>query len=183
MPGYVKKALSQFQHPKPQTPQHAPFPATPINYGAHQQYAKAPSTATLLDPKGKKFIQQVCGKFLFLGRAVDPTLLCPISAIASQSSKPTVKTLKQTKQLLDYIGGALHHGPRGSLHPQYPGGTQTHTTGHPAPNRQLHRRRHRQRKDPTQTDQSHGHAIPLAPRSRMPGTVPHLLAPRQTQLR
>eukprot|EP00804_Cyclotella_cryptica_P016154 CCRYP_004249-RA/>CCRYP_004249-RA protein AED:0.38 eAED:0.38 QI:0/0/0/1/0/0/3/0/604 len=35
--------------------------------------------------------------------AVDPTLLCPISAIASQSSKPTVETLKQTKQLLDYI--------------------------------------------------------------------------------
>eukprot|EP00804_Cyclotella_cryptica_P021956 CCRYP_000903-RA/>CCRYP_000903-RA protein AED:0.16 eAED:0.16 QI:0/0/0/1/1/1/4/0/960 len=103
MPGYVKKALSQFQHPTPQTPQHAPFPATPINYGARQQYAKAPSTATPLDPKGKKFIQQVCGKFLFLGRAVDPTLLCPISAIASQSSKPTVETLKQTKQLLDYI--------------------------------------------------------------------------------
>jgi hypothetical protein len=103
MPGYVKKALSQFQHPTPQTPQHAPFPATPINYGARQQYATAPSTATLLDPKGKKFIQQVCGKFLFLGRAVDPTLLCPISAIASQSSKPTVETLKQTKQLLDYI--------------------------------------------------------------------------------
>jgi hypothetical protein len=103
MPGCVKKALSQFQHPTPQTPQHAPFPATPINYGARQQYATAPSTATLLDPKGKKFIQQVCGKFLFLGRAVDPTLLCPISAIASQSSKPTVETLKQTKQLLDYI--------------------------------------------------------------------------------
>eukprot|EP00804_Cyclotella_cryptica_P028785 CCRYP_018721-RB/>CCRYP_018721-RB protein AED:0.41 eAED:0.41 QI:0/0/0/1/0/0/3/0/816 len=99
IPGYVKKALSQFQHPRPQTPQHAPFPATPINYGARQQYAQTPSTTTLLDPKGKKFIQQVCGKFLFLGRAVDPTLL----AIASQSSKPTVETLKQTKQLLDYI--------------------------------------------------------------------------------
>eukprot|EP00804_Cyclotella_cryptica_P009376 CCRYP_018078-RH/>CCRYP_018078-RH protein AED:0.35 eAED:0.35 QI:0/0/0/1/0/0/2/0/435 len=103
MPGYVKKALRQFQHPTPQTPQHAPFPAMPIKYGARTQYAKAPSTAALLDPKGKKFIQQVCGKFLFLGRAVDPTLLCPISVIASQSSKPTVETLKQTKQLLDYI--------------------------------------------------------------------------------
>eukprot|EP00804_Cyclotella_cryptica_P010027 CCRYP_015427-RA/>CCRYP_015427-RA protein AED:0.40 eAED:0.40 QI:0/0/0/1/0/0/3/0/241 len=32
----------------------------------------------------KNFIQLVCGKFLFLGRVVDPTLLCPISAIASQ---------------------------------------------------------------------------------------------------
>jgi hypothetical protein len=57
----------------------------------------------LLDQQGKKFIQQVCIKFLFLGRAVDPTLLCPISAIAFQSSNPTVDTLQHTKQLLDYI--------------------------------------------------------------------------------
>eukprot|EP00804_Cyclotella_cryptica_P010975 CCRYP_016691-RC/>CCRYP_016691-RC protein AED:0.38 eAED:0.38 QI:0/0/0/1/0/0/2/0/391 len=211
-----------------------PFRPCPSNMEPATQCAKAPSTAALLDPKGKKFIQQVCGKFLFLGRAVDPTLLCPISAIASQSSKPTVETLKQTKQLLDYIatqdeavltynasdmvlaihsdasylsepahaaeqedisfshpmqkshtttepsstlptssnmswplprsrtGGTLHHGPRGSLHPYYPGRTWPHTTCHPAPNRQLHRGRRRQWKDPTQTDQSHGHAIPLA---------------------
>eukprot|EP00804_Cyclotella_cryptica_P021214 CCRYP_001507-RE/>CCRYP_001507-RE protein AED:0.24 eAED:0.20 QI:0/-1/0/1/-1/1/1/0/265 len=59
--------------------------------------------APLLNQNGKKFIQQVCSKFLFLGRAVDPTLLCHISAIASQSSKPTVDTLQHTKQLLDYI--------------------------------------------------------------------------------
>ena len=48
-------------------------------------------------------IQKVCGKFLFLGRAVDSTLLCPISAIASQSSKPTKDTMAQTMQLLDYL--------------------------------------------------------------------------------
>jgi hypothetical protein len=44
-----------------------------------------------------------CGKFLFLGRAVDSTLLCPISAIASQSSKPTEDTMQQTLQFLDYL--------------------------------------------------------------------------------
>ena len=52
---------------------------------------------------GKKFIQQVCGKFLFLGRAVDATLLCPISAIASQSATTTEDTLEHTKQFLDYV--------------------------------------------------------------------------------
>jgi hypothetical protein len=57
----------------------------------------------LLDDKAKRFIQQVCGKFLFLGRAVDSTLLCPISAISSQSSKPTTDTMQQTLQLLDYL--------------------------------------------------------------------------------
>ena len=61
------------------------------------------STAPLLDKKGKKFIQQVCGKLLFLGRAVNSTLLCPISAIASQSAKPTQDTMNHTLQLLDYL--------------------------------------------------------------------------------
>jgi hypothetical protein len=34
---------------------------------------------------------------------VDSTLLCPISAIASQSSKPTEDTMRYTLQLLDYL--------------------------------------------------------------------------------
>ena len=103
MPGYVQKALKQFQHESTKKKQHAPFPCARINYGAKKQYATQHSTAPLLDKKGKKYIQQVCGKFLFLGRAVDPTLLCPISAIASQSAAPTEDTMKHTKQLLDYL--------------------------------------------------------------------------------
>jgi hypothetical protein len=93
MPGYVDKALHQFQHSKPTAPQHVTFPTAPIKYGTRTQYAKVPSTLPLLNQKGKKFIQQVCGKFLFLGRAVDPTLLCSISAITSQSLKPTINPL------------------------------------------------------------------------------------------
>ena len=42
-------------------------------------------------------------EFLFLGRAVDRTLLCPISAIASQPETPTEDTIQQTQQLLYYI--------------------------------------------------------------------------------
>ena len=57
----------------------------------------------MLDKNGKKYIQKVCGKLLFLGRAVDSTLMCPISAIASQSSQPIEDKMKQTQQLLDYI--------------------------------------------------------------------------------
>jgi hypothetical protein len=45
----------------------------------------------------------VCGKFLFLGRAVDNTLFCPISAIALQSSNPTKDTLEQMHVLLNYL--------------------------------------------------------------------------------
>eukprot|EP00804_Cyclotella_cryptica_P025442 CCRYP_017212-RB/>CCRYP_017212-RB protein AED:0.32 eAED:0.32 QI:0/-1/0/1/-1/1/1/0/471 len=103
MPGYKAKALKQFHHKPPSEPQHSPFPTKPIKYGAKKQYAAPPSTSPLLDKKGKKFIQQVCGKLLFLGRAVDSPLLCPISAIASQSAAPTQDTMTQTLQLLDYL--------------------------------------------------------------------------------
>ena len=95
MPGYIAKALKVFQH-KVRTKQDQPFPSAPIQYGTKTQYTKELATAPLLDAKGKKFIQQVCGKFLFLGRAVDATLLCPISAIASQSATPTEDTLEHT---------------------------------------------------------------------------------------
>ena len=102
MPKYVKQALKQFQHTLNKR-QHQPFPSAKIDYGAKKQYAKQQSNAPLLDKEGKKIVQRVCGKFLFLGRAVDSTLLCPISAIASQSSAPTEDTMKHTLQLLDYI--------------------------------------------------------------------------------
>jgi len=92
MPGYIKKALKQFKHERRKL-QHQPYPSAIIKYGVKTQYATAQSTSPQLDKHGKKFIQQVCGKFLFLGRAVDSTLLCPISAIASQAAKPTEDTM------------------------------------------------------------------------------------------
>ncbi|KAL7478301.1 hypothetical protein ACHAW6_004070 [Cyclotella cf. meneghiniana] len=101
MPGYLSKALKQFQHKPPHEPQNAPFPTKRIINGAKQQFAMQASTAPLLDKKDRKFIQQVCKKFLFLGRVVDSTLLCPISAIASQSAQPTQETMNHTLQLLD----------------------------------------------------------------------------------
>ncbi len=95
MPNYVKKALKLFQH-EVQKEQHSPHPCTPIIYGAKVQYAKQAVKSPTVDTKTKKFIHQVCGKFLFLGRAVDSTLLCTISAIALQSANPTEKTLELT---------------------------------------------------------------------------------------
>ena len=102
MPNYVTKYLKQFKH-KLQKKKHQPYPSAPIMYGSKNQYATPLSTALFLDKKGKKFIQQVCGRFLFLGRAVVSTLLCPISAIVLQSETPTEDTMQQTQQLLGYI--------------------------------------------------------------------------------
>ena len=100
LPGNTKKSLKQFSHKRKKKKQ--PYPRVSINYGDKKQYATQPSSAPLIDKKGKKCIQQVCG-FIFLGKPVDSTLLYPISAIASQSTNPTEETMKQKQQLLDYI--------------------------------------------------------------------------------
>ncbi len=94
MPKYVTNMLKQFRHIA-QKRQYAPYLCIPIQYGAKKQYTMQELDAPLVDDKAKQFIQQVWGKFLFLGRAVavDSTRLCPISAITSQSSKPTEDTM------------------------------------------------------------------------------------------
>ena len=51
----------------------------------------------------RKNIQQVCGKFLFYGQAVDSTILTAISAIASEQATPTTDTMAKANQLLDYL--------------------------------------------------------------------------------
>ena len=83
--------------------QNQPFPHTAIKYGAKIQYTKQDSMAPLINPTETKFIQKVCGNFLFYGRAVDSTVLTPINTIALQSAKPTKETLSHTNQLLDYL--------------------------------------------------------------------------------
>ena len=83
--------------------QHSPYPCATIKYEATKEYATTELTATPLDAQVKCVIQQLCRKFLYLGRAVNSTLLCLISALASQSSTPTEDTMQYAKQLLDYF--------------------------------------------------------------------------------
>ena len=51
----------------------------------------------LMTPPGKWKVP------IFLARAVDSTLLCPISAIAAQAANPTEETMQHTQQLLKYL--------------------------------------------------------------------------------
>jgi hypothetical protein len=102
MPMYVKKALQRFQHPPPMKPQNQPHPSVKKTYGAKAQYAKPPDKAPQLDKAGKKFIQEVTGVFLFLARAVDGTMLTPLSALASEQASPMELTMEKCLQFLDY---------------------------------------------------------------------------------
>jgi hypothetical protein len=102
MPKYIQKALQRFQHPPPKKPQNQPHPSVKKTYGAKVQYANPPDEAPALDKAGKKFIQEVTGVFLFLARAVDGTMLTPLSALASEQASPTELTMEKCLQFLDY---------------------------------------------------------------------------------
>ena len=102
MPTYVTKALKRFQHPPPRVRQDQPHPHVTKIYGAKTQFAKLPDETPTLDKAGKKFIQEVTGVFLYLARAVDGTMLTPLSALASEQSAPTITTMEKCLQFLDY---------------------------------------------------------------------------------
>jgi hypothetical protein len=102
MPGYVSKALIRFKHQAPNKPQNQPYPHVTPKYGAKVQYAAPMEDSPKLDKKGKKFIQEVTGTFLFYAPAIDSTMLTALSAIASEQAEPTVMMLTKVKQFLDY---------------------------------------------------------------------------------
>ena len=102
MPAYIENAPKRFQHPPPVVPQNQPHPHVHKTYGAKVQHAMAPDNTVRLDKLGKKFIQEVTGVFLFLARAVDSTMLTPLSALASKQAAPTENTMQNCLQFLDY---------------------------------------------------------------------------------
>ena len=80
-----------------------PYSNIPPKYGAKVQYADQPDESPLLDKDGKTFIQQVNATFLYLGRAVDTTILNAFSTLISQQAVPIEKTNRKAKQLVDYV--------------------------------------------------------------------------------
>jgi hypothetical protein len=94
--------LSKFQHDSPKHPQHTLFRyATPV-YGAKTQYATSDETPPLTAQQCLT-IQKVTGSVLYYARAVDPTVLMPLNAIATEKTKATEKTQAATNQMLDYL--------------------------------------------------------------------------------
>ena len=94
MPRYIENALKHFQHPPPIVPQHQLHPHIEKTYGAKVQHATSPDDSTPLNKRGKKFIQEVTGVFLFLTRAVDTTMLTPLSALIPNKQHQLKKRCK-----------------------------------------------------------------------------------------
>ena len=98
---YLQKALRQFDNVVPTKRQDSPYPHVETKYGAKQQFAEYDASP----PAGKedqKHVQKLTGKFMWYARAVDGTMLTPLSALASQQAKPTKETMKRAQQFLDF---------------------------------------------------------------------------------
>ena len=101
MPGYVHEALQRFNHTMPTKPQHQPHKHVVPTYGKTIQYAQVDDSPSI-DKDSKTFIQQVSGTFLYYARAVDPTMLVTLSALASAQANPTEETMEKCKTFLNY---------------------------------------------------------------------------------
>ena len=62
-----------------------------------------PDTSTPARAQQHKLLQQGIDKFLYYGRAVDPTILHTTNDLSSQQSKATTNTIKEHNHMLDYI--------------------------------------------------------------------------------
>jgi hypothetical protein len=102
MPGYIKDTLYKFQHPLPKCPQYVPHNWKILSYGQRIQYAPLPDTAPPATAQEITHAHAIVGTLLYNARAVYPTLLVPLSVLASQLSTATPTTIKAVSHLLDY---------------------------------------------------------------------------------
>jgi hypothetical protein len=102
MPGYVEKALQQFQHNKPRKPEHAPHKHVEPQYGAAIQYAEPTDTSPPLTAAGITLLQQVIGTFLYYARAIDITMMVALGTLGAAQAHGTEETAKASTKLLNY---------------------------------------------------------------------------------
>ena len=107
MPNSIHKVLERFQHPMPPRPQHSPHKFLVLKYGAKVQYPPNATTAHKLDKRGITRVQSIYGTFLYIARAVDPTMLVALNKIGAEQASPTTDTVQKTKVLMDYAAPQL----------------------------------------------------------------------------
>ena len=73
-----RKALREFLHKHPKRKQYSPCPCAQKKYGKEAQMIEDEPESLPLSKGEHTFIQKVTGKFLYLERAIDSTLLTPL---------------------------------------------------------------------------------------------------------
>ena len=101
MPNYVKEHLEQLNI---QLIKQTDSPAiyTPPSYGKQTIVDEKVDEDPICSPENVKYLQRICGIFLYYARAVDPTMLTAIGKIAANIANPTQSTLKAAEHFLQY---------------------------------------------------------------------------------
>jgi hypothetical protein len=102
MTGYIKAALHKYQHPTPTRPEHAPHTWNPPIYGAKTQIVNDPKPSPAIWDKDVNKLQHLTGTLIYYARAVDPTLIMPITVLVSEQSNATEVTAEKVIKLLNY---------------------------------------------------------------------------------
>ena len=88
----------------------SPHKHHPIEYEGTQQLVQPTDTSPPLNEKIIKRIQGFVGALLYVGRAVNNTLLLTLSAIGSQQAAAIEDTSAAIEQLLDYVATYPNNG-------------------------------------------------------------------------
>ena len=102
MPGYITKALQNFQNPATKKPQYSPHVWFNPTYGKKVQYALPPEKLPVLDKKGTKRVQSITGTFQYYTKGIYPTMIVSLCELESQQSAPTQEKAKKCNMLMDY---------------------------------------------------------------------------------
>jgi hypothetical protein len=111
MPGYVEKALRRF-HRLNLKGADSPCIYIPPQYGQHTHDVLPDPPSDPLTPAQIKELQEIVGVFLFYARAVDPTMITPLSKIASKQAKPTTLLIPEIDRFLQYASKYPNAGQR-----------------------------------------------------------------------
>ena len=99
---YSQKLL-KYKHMHSSKPQYSSYPTAPSKYGAASQEPTPQDTSPPTTKEEITYIQQVLGRILYYAIAVDLTVLFALSTITSKQAKETKTTLKNVRQLLEYL--------------------------------------------------------------------------------
>ena len=101
MPGYVEKAMIRFKRLQLQGAD-SPLVYIPPVYGKRTQDVYPDPPSVPLTPEELLELQEIVGVFLFYARAVDPTMLTPLSKLASKQAEPTSLIKPDLERFLQY---------------------------------------------------------------------------------
>ena len=98
----VRKALKLSQKPTTTLPQQSTHKWLAPTYGAKVQYSPNATTAQKIDKRSITRMKSITGNFLYIYRAVDPTMIVAHNEIGSEQASPTIYTVNKTQMLMDY---------------------------------------------------------------------------------